>query len=661
MCRMFVPLTLGLVLCVLALAITPGNAFASRPDNGVSPTSSPGAAASVMSAADAAPAGRSAGARESTAQVGQGVKTNKAITLSMFVAILLVTACIVYRAARTTRTTADYYAAGGGISGMQNGWAIAGDYLSAATFLGIAGLTSIFGADGFMYTVGPFFSFVTILLVIAEPCRNAGKYTLGDILSLRTSSKVVRGVAAVSAVVVSTFYLLGQMVGAGKLMQLLLGIPYGFSIAGVGVLLVVYVTFGGMKATTWVQIVKAFLLVLSGLLMTLLLLGKFGFNLVAFYDALASSPEVQDHVRRVLRHATPEAGFDYGQRFLEPGLLLKNPIDQISLGIAFALGAAGLPHIMMRFFTVPNAKAARKSVIISMVLIGAFMIMVTMIGFGVALFISPQQVMAADKGGNLAAPMLAQFLGGGAGSVMGDFFLAFVCAVAFSTIIAVVSGLILASSAAVAHDLYVNVFRGGKPNQREQMKVARISAFVIGGVAIVLGMVCENQNIAHLVVLAFAMVASSNFPVLLFALYWKRFNTGGIVAGLAVGSLFTIGLVLVSPNVTYPQKIAADALKVVESLEAKQAEGTLLPEPERLALEKARADYAENKNGKSLVGLEAPLFPLKNPAILSVPVGFLAAILGTFLFGARREEEEKFARLFIRQNTGFGAADAMDH
>jgi len=588
------------------------------------------------------------------------VKTNKGITIGMFLAIVLVTAVIVYRAARSTKTTADFYTAGGGITGMQNGWAIAGDYLSAATFLGIAGLTSVFGADGFMYAVGPFFSFVTILLVIAEPCRNAGKYTLGDILSLRSDSKVVRGSAALSAVVVSTFYLLGQMVGAGKLMQLLLGIPYRVSIVGVGVLLVVYVTFGGMKATTWVQIIKAILLMMSGLAITVLLLWKFGFNLIAFYDAVASSAPVQEHVRGLLKQVAPQPGLDYGQRFLEPGLLLKDPIDQVSLGLAFALGAAGLPHIMMRFFTVPDARSARQSVLISMMLIGAFMIMVTMIGFGAALFITPQQVLAVDKGGNMAAPMLAQFLGGGAGTIAGDLFLAFVCAVAFSTIIAVVSGLILAGSAAVAHDFYVNVVKDGKPDQKEQMTVARIASFVIGAIAIVLGIACEKQNVAHLVVLAFAVVASSNFPVLLFALFWKRFNAGGIVTGLAFGGLFAIGVVMVSPNMTYPKKVAADAQKVIVVLEKKQAEGVPLVEKELKALEKARADYAGNREGRSLVGLEAPLFPLKNPAILSVPVGFLAAIIGTFLFGNRRDEE-LFDELYIRQNTGYGASGAVDH
>ena len=648
-------LTLSLLLCSPVYAAPAPDAVAPAGH----PSQALGAAAALPVPAAATEA-QGAPSGKANAPLAKEMKTNKAITMSMFVAIIILTAMIVLKAAQSTKTTADYYTAGGGISGFQNGWAIAGDYLSAATFLGIAGITSIFGADGFMYVVGPFFSFVTILLVIAEPCRNAGKYTLGDILSLRSSSKMVRGSAALSAVVVSTFYLLGQMVGAGKLMQMLLGIPYNLSIIGVGVLMILYVTFGGMKATTWVQIIKAFLLMLSGLIITVLILWRFGFNLVAFYDAVASSGAVQDHVRGLLKHVTPEPGFDYGQRFLEPGLILKDPLDQISLGIAFALGAAGLPHIMMRFFTVPDAKQARKSVVISMVLVGSFMIMVPMIGFGAALFITPQQVIAVDKGGNMAAPMIAQFVGGGAGTMSGDILLAFVCAVAFSTIIAVVSGLILAVSAAVAHDFYVNVLKDGKPDQGMQLRVAKTSAFVIGAVAIVLGIACEKQNIAHLVVLAFAVVASSNLPVILLSLFWKRFNAGGIVTGLSVGALFTIALVLVSPNMTYPKKIAADAKKVVTVLEQKQAAGSLLAEKDLQALEKGRGDYAKNKEGKSLVGLDAPIFPLKNPAILSAPIGFLAAVFGTFLFGSRREED-MFDELYIRQNTGYGIADASEH
>ncbi len=646
--KFLVMLILGLSVCSIAHAAGQASLPAVSPQS----TSSTVQNSTVAASPSANP--------KAAAPLAKEVKSNKVITISMFMAIIFVTGVIVVRASKSNKTAADFYTAGGGISGFQNGWAIAGDYLSAATFLGIAGLTSMFGADGFMYAVGPFFSFVTILLIIAEPCRNAGKYTLGDILSLRSSSKMVRGTAAISAVVVSTFYLLGQMVGAGKLMQLLLGIPYNYSVIGVGTLMIVYVTYGGMKATTWVQIVKAFLLMLSGLALTLLLLWKFGFNLLAFYDAVALSPSVQDHVRGLMKHATPVSGYDYGQRFLESGLLLKDPLDQISLGLAFAIGAAGLPHIMMRFFTVPDAKAARKSVVISMVLIGCFMLMVTIIGYGAALYITPQQVMAVDRGGNMAAPMIAQYLGGGVGTIGGDLLMAFVCAVAFSTIIAVVSGLILAVSAAVAHDFYVNIIKDGKSDQKQQVKVAKISAVVVGGIAILLGIACEKQNIAHLVVLAFAVVASSNFPVLLFALFWKRFNAGGIVAGLAFGALFAIGVVLVSPTMTYPKKIAADARKIVDVMEKQQAGGVVLTEKELKTLEKARIDYTANKDGKSMMGLDAPLFPLKNPAILSVPVGFLAAVLGTFLFGSRREEE-KFDELFIRQNTGYNLADASDH
>lgn len=656
--RLLVILILALTMCPLAQAAEPANKPAVSTQNGSVMAQPAAAAQSVPSAGAAAVA--TVAPIKSPAPLAKEVKSNKVITISMFMAIIFVTGVIVVRASKSNKTAADFYTAGGGISGFQNGWAIAGDYLSAATFLGIAGLTSMFGADGFMYTVGPFFSFVTILLIIAEPCRNAGKYTLGDILSLRSSSKVVRGTAAISAVVVSTFYLLGQMVGAGKLMQLLLGIPYNVSVVGVGTLMIVYVTFGGMKATTWVQIIKAFLLMLSGLALTVLLLWKFGFNMLAFYDAVALSPTIQEHVRGLMKHVAPVSGFDYGQRFLESGLLLKDPLDQISLGIAFAIGAAGLPHIMMRFFTVPDAKAARKSVVISMVLIGIFMLMVTIIGFGAALYITPQQIMAVDKGGNMAAPMIAQYLGGGVGSISGDLLMAFVCAVAFSTIIAVVSGLILAVSAAVAHDFYVNIIKDGKSDQRQQVKVAKIAAVVVGGIAILLGIACEKQNIAHLVVLAFAVVASSNFPVILFSLFWKRFNAGGIVSGLTFGALFAIGVVLVSPTMTYPKKIAADAKKIVDVMEKKQLAGAVLSEKEVKTLEKARSDYSSNKDGKSMVGLDAPLFPLKNPAILSVPVGFLAAIFGTFLFGSRREEE-MFDELFIRQNTGYNISEASDH
>ena len=384
----------------------------------------------------------------------------------MFLSIIAVTLGVVVWSAKRTSSASDFYAAGGGITGLQNGWAIAGDYMSAASFLGMSGLISLYGVDGFMYAVGPAFSFIVILLVIAEPCRNAGKYTLGDILSFRTSPKPVRAVAALSTVTVSLFYLIAQMVGAGKLMQVLLDIPYKFSIVGVGILMVGYVFFGGMKATTWVQIIKASLLMSGTVLLALMVMLKSGMSPIGFFTDIVNNQFIQDHVRiNVMKEALPKPGFDYGQRFMEPGLFLKNPLDQISLGIAWALGAAGLPHILMRFFTVPNAKAARKSIVIALFINGSFFILINIIGFGAALYLTPQLIGSVDKGGNMATLLLAQQLGGGAGSLGGDIFLAFICAVAFATILAVVSGLVLAASAAIAHDVYVNIIKDGKADQ----------------------------------------------------------------------------------------------------------------------------------------------------------------------------------------------------
>ena len=578
----------------------------------------------------------------------------------MFLFIISITMGIVIWAARQTKSAADFYAAGGGITGFQNGWAIAGDYLSAATFLGITGLISIAGIDGFMYAVGPMVTFVTILLVIAEPCRNMGKYTMGDILAYRSSPKVVRGFAAFSTVTVSIFYLLAQMVGAGKLMQVLLGIPFKTSVVGVGLLIIVYVGFGGMKATTWVQIIKAGLLMASGVIMCAIIFAKMGMNPLRFFAEIASSAAIQDHVRMLLKHPLAEPGFDYGQRFLEPGLFLKNPIDQVSLGMAWLFGAAGLPHIMMRFFTVPNAKAARKSVIVAMFLIGFFFIMTTVLGFGASIYLTPQTLIAVDKGGNMSALLLAQYLGGGAGTIGGDMFLAFVCAVAFTTILAVVSGLVLASSAAISHDVYVNIIKNGKADQRDQVRVARVTSLVVGIIAIILGIAAEKENIVHLVALAFAVAASGNFPVILLSLFWKRFNTAGIISGLTVGALAAIALVMVSPNMTYPKKIAADAKKIVMTLEKKQAEGVVLGEKELKSMDKARSDYEKNKDGTSMLGLDAPLFTLKNPGIVSIPIGFLAAIFGCLLFRERRAEE-MFNEVYVRQNTGIGIAKATDH
>ncbi len=645
-------------LLSMTLVLTLGTALLAAEPASQAPAG--GAATVVAPAVQTAPAQVTTPATATPPAAAPKLKTNRAITVSMFLVIIGSTMGIVVWAARQTKSAADFYAAGGGISGFQNGWAIAGDYLSAATFLGITGLISIAGIDGFMYAVGPMVTFVTILLVIAEPCRNAGKYTMGDILSLRSSPKVVRGFAAFSTVTVSIFYLLAQMVGAGKLMQVLLDIPFKTSVVGVGLLIIIYVGFGGMKATTWVQIIKAGLLMGCGVIMSVLILAKVGMNPLRFFSEIACSSAIQDHVRVLLKHPLAVPGFDYGQRFLEPGLFLKNPIDQVSLGLAWLLGAAGLPHIMMRFFTVPNAKAARKSVIVAMFLIGFFFIMSTVLGFGAAIYLTPQKLVAIDKGGNMSALLLAQYLGGGAGTIGGDLFLAFVCAVAFTTILAVVSGLVLASSAAISHDVYVNIIKNGKAEQRDQVRVARITSLVVGLIAIVLGIAAEKENIVHLVALAFAVAASGNFPVIIFSLFWKRFNTAGIISGLVVGSVSAIGLVMVSPNMTYPKKIAADARVIYETLEKKQSGGIVLAEKELISLAKAHADYEKNKDGKSMLGLDAPLFPLKNPGIVSVPLGFLAAIIGCLLFRDRRAEE-MFSGIYVRQNTGIGIAKAAEH
>jgi len=643
---------LSLLLATAALAVEPATSPAPS-----SPTAS--ARASQQTAPPAA--AQSAQPAQAAPATPTKVRPNRAITITMFMAIIAITIGVVVWAAKRTTSAADFYAAGGGITGLQNGWAIAGDYMSAASFLGMSGLISLYGIDGFMYAVGPMFSFIAILLVVAEPCRNAGKFTLGDILSFRAAPKTVRGVAAISTVTVSLFYLIAQMVGAGKLMQVLLDIPYRVSVIGVGVLMVGYVVFGGMKATTWVQIIKAGLLMTGTVLLALLVMVKAGMNPINFFSDIVGSQMIQDHVRmNVLKDAVPKEGFDYGQRFLEPGLFLKNPLDQISLGIAWALGAAGLPHILMRFFTVPNAKEARKSIVVALFINSSFFFLINLIGFGAALYLTPQLISSVDKGGNMATLLLAQHLGGGAGSLGGDLFLAFICAVAFATILAVVSGLVLAASAAIAHDVYVNIFKDGKADQQTQVRVARVTSLFVGVSAIVMGLAAEKENVVALVALAFAVAASGNFPAVMMSLFWRRFNTAGVVGALVVGTVSALSLVMISPVMTYPQKIADDARKVITTLESKQAEGVVLAEKDLKALDKARTDLQKNDGGTSMIGLKAPLFPLKNPAIVSLPLGLLAAIICTLLFRDRRAEE-MFDEIEVRQITGLGIAKASDH
>jgi cation/acetate symporter len=588
------------------------------------------------------------------------VEANKTITITMFLIIILITLYVVYWAAKRTKTTADFYAARSSITGTQNGWAIAGDYMSAASFLGIAGLISLYGYDGFMYSVGWLVAYVTVLLIVAEPCRNAGKFTMGDILAFRSKPIPVRAAAAISTVAVSTFYLTAQMVGAGKLMELLLGIPFKYAIAGVGCLMIIYVVFGGMIATTWVQIIKAGLLCSGALLLCLLVLKEAGFNPLQFFRDIAGSQNIQDWTRiQLLKDAVAKPGFDYGQRFLEPGLLLKDVWDQISLGMALVLGTAGMPHILMRFFTVPTAQAARKSVIIAMFIIGTFYILTTLLGFGAAINVTPQVIHGVDPGGNMANLLLAQLLGNKIHPFFGDLFLAFLCAVAFATILAVVSGLVLAASAAISHDIYVSLIKGGKADQAEQIRAARITSVIVGATAVCIGILAERQNVAHLVALAFAVASAGNLPVVVLSLFWRKMNTAGIVAGLIVGVVVSIGLVLVSPNMQYPQVIAGGAKKIVDGLETKQ-KTTALTDAEKATLTKSQAQYEANKEGTSIMGLSKPWFNLKNPGIVCIPIGFLAAIIAALLFPSKKEEDA-FDELYVRQNTGAGIADVAAH
>jgi len=506
----------------------------------------------------------------------------RVLTVVIFLVILGVTLVITYWAARRTRTTSEFYAAGGQLRAAENGFALAGDWMSAAAFLGFSGLAALYGMDGSLYAVGALVAFLGILLLIAEPLRNTGRYTLADVIAYRMQKPQARLAALIGTIVVNIMYLIPQMAGAGVLAKLLLGIPYSVSIVFSGLAMVVYVAFGGMLATTWVQIVKAVLLLSSAIVLLVWVLALFGFNPVALFQGVETR---------------------YGPEFLSPGNYLKNPLDQLSLGLSFALGTAGLPHIMIRFYTVPDAKTARKSIIWLMFLAGAFFMITTITGLAAAYFVGREEILAADPGGNLALPLLAQFLGGGAGTLGGQLFLAFVAAVAFATILAVVAGLTLATSGAVAHDLYVNVIKRGEVEERTQVRVARISTVVVGVLAIALGLLVQGLNVAVLVILAIAVAASTNFPVIVLSLFWRRFNTSGVIGGVTVGLLSSVGLALIGPG---------------------------------------------------FLG-ERALFSLVNPTVLSMPLGFAGAVLGTFLGGRSRENEARFDEVAFRAQTGAGA------
>ncbi|MFC8199458.1 cation acetate symporter [Streptomyces sp. NPDC060006] len=524
---------------------------------------------------------------------------HRPLIIALFAAFVVATLVITVWAGRQTKDAADFYAGGRQFSAFQNGLAVSGDYMSAASFLGIAGAIALFGYDGFLYSIGFLVAWLVALLLVAEPLRNSGKYTMGDVLAYRMRQRPVRTAAGTSTIVVSIFYLLAQMAGAGVLVSLLLGITSDAGKVGivalVGVLMIVYVTIGGMKGTTWVQMVKAVLLISGTLLITFLVLLKFDFN-----------------VSDLLGSAAKNSG--QGAAFLEPGLkyglTTTSSIDFISLGIALVLGTAGLPHILIRFYTVPNAKAARKSVNWAIGIIGGFYLMTIALGFGAAALISKAEIVESNPAGNTAAPLLALHLGG-VDSAWGAILLATISAVAFATILAVVAGLTLASSSSFAHDIYANVIKKGQATEKQEINAARYATIGIGVVSIGLGALARDLNVAGLVALAFAVAASANLPTILYSLFWKRFTTQGALWSIYGGLTTAVGLVLFSPVVS-------------------------------------------GKATSMFPDVDFHWFPLENPGIISIPVGFLLGFVGTLL-SKEKADAGKYAELEVRSLTGTGA------
>ncbi|MDQ3481201.1 MAG: cation acetate symporter [Actinomycetota bacterium] len=542
-------------------------------------------------------------------------QTDRLLTGGLFLAVVALTVGITFWASRQNAGTADYYAGGRSFTGAQNGLAVAGDYMSAASFLGISGAIALSGYDGFLYSIGFLVAWLVALLLVAELLRNSGRYTMADQLAYRMRQTPVRTAAAVSTVGVSIFYLLAQMVGAGALVTLLLGVSdesaKNWVIVGVGALMIFYVTVGGMKGTTWVQIVKAVLLMTGTVLITFLVLLEFNFNISDMLGAAVDN--------------TGKPGFlDPGLRY---GLSTTSKIDFLSLSLALVLGTAGLPHILIRFYTVPTAQTARKSVLWAIGLIGSFYLMTLVLGFGAAALLdttsSDSKVVASQ--GNLASPLLAEAVGGGNGTLGGSVLLALISAVAFATILAVVAGLTLTSASSVAHDIYASVIKKGQVTEKQEVTVARLAAFVIGGVAIALAIPAQKLNIAFLVALAFAVAASANLPSLIYNLFWRGFNTRGAVWSIYGGLISSVGLVIFSPVVSG----------------------------------KVNAVTGESDSLFGL-GTDFSWFPLENPGIVSIPIGFLLGYVGS-ITSREPEAEARYNELEVRALTGAGSERAVIH
>jgi len=562
------------------------------------------------------------------------------VAVIFFMVFVLSTLGITYWAAKRTRTTKDFYAAGRSVTGFQNGLALAGDYMSAASFLGIAGLVSTKGYDGLIYSVGWLVGWPIIMFLISEPLRNLGKYTFADVVAYRLNQRPIRAAAAAGSLVVVLTYLIAQMVGAGTLIRLMFGIPFEVAILVVGTLMVSYVLFGGMIATTWVQIIKACLLLGGATLLVIMTMAKFGFS----YGELFRQAENL-----------------YGAKFLEPGGLITSPLDAFSLGLALMFGTAGLPHILMRFYTVPDARAARKSVFFATGFIGYFYILTVTIGFGAAILVGQDLIMSIDKGGNMAGPMLAEVLGG-------NLFLGFLAAVAFATILAVVAGLTLAGASAFSHDLYVGVIRRGQAAEKEEVKVAKIATVGLGITAMLLGILFKGQNVAFLVGLTFSIAASANFPALAMSIMWKKFTTKGAVASIYTGLAVATVLIILSPTVwvdiVHKEEKAAVETQVkaveeasktrIEVLESRKAglDPILIAQLDSsIAAEKLET---ESRVKEAKAGMPKAIFPLKNPGIFSMGAAFLVGILFSLL-GRDRDAEAKFEDEKLRSYIGIGA------
>jgi cation/acetate symporter len=518
---------------------------------------------------------------------------NPLVNTAIFAVLVAITLYIAYRASSSTKNRADYYAAGSAFTGRQNGLALSGDYLSAASFLGIAGAIALHGYDGFLYSIGFLVAWLLALMLVAELTRNTGRFTMGDVLSFRMRQRPVRAAAATSTLVISLFYMLAQMAGAGELISLLLNIRGTFGqsliIAVVGLVMVVYVLVGGMKGTTWVQIIKASLLIGSVVLMTVFLFGKFGFSI----SNMLSQAEYNSPMGAKLI----QPGGSYGTSSL-------TKLDFVSLSIALILGTAGLPHVLMRFYTVPNSQEARTSVVWTTACVFVFYLCTLVIGFGAAALVGAKEIENAPGGENSAAPLLALHIGG-------TWLLGIISAVAFSTILAVVAGLTMTASTSFAHDVYANVFKRGKADPYEEVRVARVTAVVIGLLAIIGGVLANGQNIAFLVALAFAVAASANLSTILYSLFWKRFNTTGSLWGIYGGLISCVVLVIFSPVVS------GDSDSILKSV-------------------------------------DFHWFPLKNPGLVSIPFSFLCGIVGTFA-GRTKADPYKQAEMEVRSLTGIGS------